>query len=105
MRLYDRIVTPDLLVRRFYVVANHVIPETEIPQKETYEQLDLFTDYAKRDREQKEREERLARERKMQEAVLSIQKKFGKNAVLKGMNLEKEATGRERNEQVGGHKA
>ena len=81
-----------------------MIPETEIPQEETYEQLDMFTDYEKREREQKEREERLARERKMQEAVLAIQKKFGKNAVLKGMNLEKEATGRERNEQVGGHK-
>lgn len=104
MTLYDRIVDPALLVRRMTVVANHVVPEETI-EAEAYEQLELFTDYEARD-EKKEKEEReLARERRMQEAVLSIKKKYGKNALLKGMNLEEGAMTRERNAQVGGHKA
>ena len=104
-RLYERIVDPTLLVRRMYVVANHVQIETRIRKEPVYEQLDLFTDYAVREQEEKATEEALAKERRMQEAVLSIKKKFGKNAVLKGMNLEEGATTRERNRQVGGHKA
>ena len=68
------------------------------------EQLDLFTDYARAEREQAEEKEALAKERKIQEAVLGIKKKYGKNAVLKGMNLEEGATAAERNKQIGGHR-
>lgn len=70
-----------------------------------FEQLSLFTDYEQRDRQQQEEKERLLRERKVQEAMLSIKKKFGKNAVIKGMSLLEGATARERNEQIGGHRA
>jgi len=103
--LFDRIINWDLLVRRINIVAARVIPECEVTDKISFEQLDLFTDYAalelEREYEQKERE----RERRLQHAVLDIQKKFGKNAVLKGMNLEEGAMTRERNGQIGGHKA
>lgn len=104
--LYDRIVDSNLLVRRLNITAARVIDEASAPKKnEEYEQLDLFTDYAamqaKREKEQAEAE----RERKMQEAMLTIKKKFGKNAILKGMNLEEGATAKDRNEQIGGHKA
>ena len=79
--------------------------EEDQAREETYEQLDLFTDYEALEKERKAREERLARERRLQEAVLSVKKKYGKNAILKGMNLQEGATAVERNRQIGGHKA
>lgn len=105
MELYDRIVDPGLLIRRVTIAANHLVDENQAAAKEQFEQLDLFTDYAALERERKEEEERLSRERKLQEAMLSIKKKFGKNAILKGMNLQEGATAMERNHQIGGHKA
>jgi len=104
--LYDRIVDGDLLVRRLNITAAHVIDAATAPKKnDGYEQLDLFTDYAAvqadRERERAEQE----REKKMQQAMLTIKRKFGKNAILKGMNLEEGATARDRNAQIGGHKA
>ena len=105
VELYQRIVDPKLLVRRISLVANHVIQECEIAETDSYEQMDLFTDYqAKEEQKQREKEER-ERERSMQQAVLELKKKFGKNAVLKGMNLQEGATTIERNGQIGGHKA
>ena len=105
VELYQRIVDPKLLVRRISLVANHVIQECEIAEMDSYEQMDLFTDYqAKEEQKQREKEER-ERERSMQQAVLELKKKFGKNAVLKGMNLQEGATTIERNRQIGGHKA
>ena len=105
VELYQRIVDPKLLVRRISLVANHVIQECEIAETDSYEQMDLFTDYqAKEEQKQREKEER-ERERSMQQAVLELKKKFGKNAVLKGMNLQEGATTIERNRQIGGHKA
>lgn len=103
--LYDRIVDPDLLIRRLNIVANHVIDEAAVPSEPVTEQLDLFTDYEARDRQQAEDAAALKRERSQQEAILSIKKKYGKNAILKGMNLEEGATARDRNAQIGGHKA
>lgn len=103
--LYDRIVDPDLLVRRLNIVANHVIDEASVPAQPEVEQLDLFTDYEARDRQQAENAAALKRERSQQEAILSIKKKFGKNAILKGTNLEEGATAKDRNAQIGGHKA
>lgn len=106
MALYDRIVDSDLLVRRVYVVANHVMDESRVPKQESnFEQLDLFTDYAERQEKREQEEKRLQRERKLQEAVLQMKRKYGKNAVLKGMNLEEGAMTVERNRQIGGHRA
>ena len=103
--LYDRIINPNLLLRRITVTANHLLDETQVVKEETYEQLDLFTDYAALEKEQEEKERQLSKERKLQEAMLSIKKKYGKNAILKGTNLQEGATAIERNRQIGGHKA
>ena len=105
MALYDRIINPKLLIRRITVVANHLMDETQMKKEEHFEQLNLFTDYTALEKERKEEEERLSRERKLQEAMLSVKKKFGKNAILRGMNLQEGATTLERNRQIGGHKA
>lgn len=104
--LYDRIVDKSLLVRRMYVVANHVLPEADSPKKnDGAVQLDLFTDYAAEAEKQKAENAALERERKIQAATLAIKKKYGKNAILKGMNFEEGATAKDRNAQIGGHKA
>lgn len=105
IQLYERIVNKNLLIRRIHISANHVKEESQIIRKDQYVQLDLFIDYEKFWRQQREKEKDLKRERKLQEAVLEIKKKYGKNAVLKGMNLEKGATAMDRNRQIGGHKA
>lgn len=103
--LYDRIINPKLLIRRVTVAANHLVDEAQARETEQFEQLDLFTDYAALERERKDEEEKLSKERKLQEAMLSVKKKYGKNAILKGMNLQEGATARDRNRQIGGHKA
>lgn len=104
--LFDRIVDKNLLVRRLNIVANHVLPEADAPKKnDGFVQLDLFTDYAALELKQERERTELEREKKMQQAMLSIKKKFGKNAILKGMNLEEGATAKDRNAQIGGHKA
>ncbi len=104
--LYDRIADPALLIRRLNITANHVLPESSAPQMESIpEQIDLFTDYTALEAEREQERQVLARERKMQEAMLTIKRKFGKNAILKGMNLEEGATAKDRNAQIGGHKA
>ncbi len=103
MALYDRIVDRDLTVRRLCLAANHILPEREI--REEGMQLELFADYDALVREQEAEAARLEREKKMQQAMLAIRKKYGKNAILKGMNLEEGATTIERNGQVGGHRA
>lgn len=101
MALYDRIVDPSLLIRRMYVVANHIRPGSELSEKPTYEQMDLFYDS---EQEEKQKAEE-AREQKKQQALLEIKKKYGKNAILHGTSYREGATGRERNKQIGGHKA
>ena len=105
--LYDRIINPALTVRRVTVSANRLIPEEQAQKAkaETFEQLDLFTDYEALERERQAQEAQLAKERKLQEALLSVKKKYGKNAILKGMNLLDGATAKDRNRQIGGHKA
>ncbi len=105
MDLYDRIINPGLFIRRVTVTANHLVNEAEAKDTNQYEQLDLFTDYAALDKKRKAEEDRLSKERKLQEAMLSVKKKFGKNAILKGMNLQEGATTIERNRQIGGHKS
>lgn len=105
MELYDRITDRNLLIRRITVTANKLVDENSVQQEEEYEQLDLFTDYEAQQKKKEKEDADLEKERRMQQAMLSIKKKFGKNAVLKGMNLQEGATARERNEQIGGHKA
>lgn len=100
MALYDRIIDPSLLIRRMYICAAHVLPETEVIKDTPMEQLNLFQDSTSLEAQ----ETALERERRMQEALLSIKRKYGKNAILKGMNLEEGATARERNGMTGGHK-
>ena len=101
--LFDRIVDKNLLIRRLSVSANKLHPEADAPKEA--EQLDLFTDYAAREQQEQADEAAHLRERKLQEAMLEIKKKYGKNAILKGMNLEEGATAKERNETIGGHHA
>ncbi len=102
--LYNRIVDSRLYVRRMYIVANHVVSESSVAE-ENSEQLSLFA-YSEEEMQKKEQENRsLEREKSMQKALVSIKRKYGKNAILKGMNLEDGATSVERNNQVGGHKA
>ncbi len=105
LKLYNRIVDPGLLVRRITVTAAHVREEKGIGEAAQPEQLDLFTDYEALEKKRREEERALEREKKMQQAVLEIKKKYGKNAILKGMNLEEGATATKRNRQIGGHKA
>ena len=100
MELFDRIVDKSLLVRRINIAVCKLQKEKDVNENQV-EQLDLFTDYEKKNAQ----EESLKKEKRMQEAVLSIKKKYGKNAILKGMNLEEGATAKERNSQIGGHKA
>ena len=87
------------------MAAGHVAGQHEARQETKYEQMDLFTDYAALDREREKQDAETKREQKMQRAVLEIKKKFGKNAILRGMNLEEGATARDRNSQIGGHRA
>ena len=103
--LYDRLVDPNLLVRRLSISANKLLDEASVPRGEETEQMDLFTDYAAKEQQARADEAAHAKERKIQEAMLGIKKKYGKNAILKGMNLEEGATARERNETIGGHQA
>ncbi len=105
MELYDRIVNPNLLVRRLNLTANKVVVENSVMEERQYEQLNLFTDYAAEEKRREEEKMALEREKRVQQAVLSIKKKYGKNAILKGMNLQEGATTMERNNQIGGHKA
>ena len=105
MELYDKIVNKKLLIRRINIVANKLVDEHSVKNADKYEQLDLFTDYEilKKQREKENAESE--REKRMQNTILDIKKKFGKNAILKGMNLQEGATAKDRNNQIGGHKA
>ena len=105
MDLYTRIVDENLLVRRINITANHVVGENTVEKVKSYEQLDLFTDYEAKQKETEEETAALLREKRIQLAMLDIKKKYGKNAILKGTNLEEGAMTKERNKQIGGHKA
>ena len=104
MRLYDQIMDPDLLVRRIYIVAAGLIRESEIPAQ-VPQQMDMFTDYDALEQEQQAHREAENRERRIQKTTLMLQAKYGKNAVLKGMNLEEGGTAILRNSQIGGHRS
>ncbi len=103
--LFDRIVNPGLLIRRLNLTCNHVLPEAKAPAEPAPLQLDLFSDYETDTRRLEEEETSLQRERRMQEALLDIKKKYGKNAIVRGLDFEDGATTMQRNDQIGGHKA
>jgi DNA polymerase V len=104
--LFDRCVNPDLLIRRLNLTTNHVVSEESVSAQENApQQLDLFTDYEALEKQRQEEQAKLDKERRMQEAQLKIKKRFGKNAILRGLNFEEGATAKERNKQIGGHKA
>lgn len=106
MELYERIVDPGLLIRRVNIAANRLSDESKVQrEEESFEQMDLFTDYAALEEQKKKEAERKKKERALQEAMLSVKNRYGKNAMLKGMNLEKDSTARQRNSQIGGHRA
>ena len=105
MELFQRIVDPDLLARRVYLVAARVVPESSLAHDEVVEQLDLFTDQDAEDKRREKEAAELEREQRKQKAVLSIKKRYGKNAILKGANLMDGATTKDRNGQIGGHRA
>lgn len=104
--LFDKIVNPNLLIRRLTLVANRVIDEQKAKKNSSEPvQLDMFTDYEALHQEEQERQEALDKEHRMQQTLLRIKRKFGKNAILKGIDFEEGATTRSRNSQIGGHKA
>lgn len=104
-KLFDQIVDRHLSIRRLTLTMCNTTSEDEFCNKKTYEQLELFVDYEKREQQEAQIKKELDKERRMQEARLAIRNKFGKNAILKGTNLLDGATAKERNEQIGGHKA
>jgi DNA polymerase V len=104
--LFDRCVNPDLLIRRLNLTTNHVVSEASVSAQDCVpQQLDLFTDYEALEKQRQAEQAKLDKERRMQEAQLKIKKRFGKNAILRGLNFEEGATAKERNKQIGGHKA
>jgi len=104
VELYDRIINPDLLVRKINIVACNVVDESSVKEEKHIKQIDLFTDFTDFKESQEKEHKSEVEERKLASALLNIKKKYGKNAILKGMNFEEGATMRERNGQVGGHK-
>lgn len=102
---YDKIVDRNLLVRRMYITANHVVPEECVEESSVPEQLSLFEDYEEKERRKAEQDAALEKERRVQDAIVNIKHKYGKNAILKGMNYKEGATAKDRNRQIGGHKA
>lgn len=104
LELFDQITDEKLMVRRMYVVANHVIPAVEVPEERPV-QLNLFEDATAIQQAQEHQKMALEREHRLQKTLLAIKGRYGKNAILKGMNFQEGATARERNGQVGGHRA
>jgi DNA polymerase V len=105
MELFERIMDKKLTSRRINVVACRVIPETEVVAESEAEQLDFFTDFEEKQIQRVKEEQSLQREKNMQKAIIGLKNKYGKNAVLRGMNLEDDATTISRNKQIGGHRA
>ena len=105
MELYSRIINSNLLIRRINISVNNLLPEDTAKKSIQGEQLDIFTNYLELERKQKEHEINYQKEKKRQNAVIAIRKKYGGNAVIRGMSLEDGATAIDRNKQIGGHKA
>ena len=105
LKLYDRIINKDLLVKRINLVASNVVDKNKVKDMITYEQYDIFTDYNKLQKQRKEELKKEKEEDKLQHTLLDIKNKYGKNSILKGMNIEEGGTTIDRNNQIGGHRA
>lgn len=105
LKLYDEIVGREMLVRRITISANRLIPESGAKERKVYEQMNFFTDYDILDAKRKTEEKDLKKERKIQETIIGIKQRYGKNSIIKGANLQEGATTIERNKSIGGHKA
>ena len=105
MNLFDRIINKDLLVRRITVATCKLVRESDVKNETVAEQISLFDDPVEKEKKEQAERQALEQEKQMQKTIIVIKKRFGKNAILKGMNFQEGATARERNEQVGGHKA
>ena len=105
LKLYDKIINKNLLIRQIYLTVGNLLKEDEIKkQEDKFEQIDLFTNYKELEKKQKEEKIQLEKEKNIQNAIINIKNKYGKNAIIKAMDLEKDATTIERNGQIGGHK-
>ena len=104
IKLYDRITNPILLIRRINLTACNLVDEDYKENKVVVEQLDIFTNYETFNKQKEKNIKEEQEEKKIQKTLLDIKRKYGKNAILKGMNLEEGATAKDRNEEVGGHK-
>ena len=105
VKVFEEIVDKDLLIRRINISLNRIRGEEEVEEDSSCQQLDLFTNYKALEVEEEKREEELSKERRVQETLVELKKQFGKNTVLKAVNLEEDATTVKRNKQIGGHKA
>lgn len=103
--IYDKITSPTLLIRRLNLTVNHVMTEAFMKSKQSIKEQDLFTDHEEEKKKEEKEKKRLEKERRLQEARLSIRRRYGKNAILKGLNFDEGATAISRNAQIGGHKA
>jgi len=103
--IYQRTTNPNFTIRKLSITANNVIYEKDVPNKEIVEQMDMFTDYQQKDKQKEQFKQELEKEKKVQQAILQIKNTYGKNAVIKAVDLDESATAKERNEQIGGHKA
>ena len=104
IELFERIINKNLLTRRINIVANNVVNEQEASKENLFEQINLFTNFGSLNEQNEKRKKKELAEKEMQKAIINIKKKYGKNAILKGMNFEEGATMRDRNGQIGGHK-
>ena len=104
MKLFERIINPKLLTRRITISVNDVVNENILKQEKKFEQIDLFTNYEQKEKEEQEAKRRENREKNLQKAMINIKHRYGKNAIIKGMNLQEGGTTIERNGQIGGHK-
>lgn len=100
MKLYDKIINKNLLVRRINITANHIMDENKAKDNKDFEQLNIFTDYETLEKEKIKEQ----KEKNLQHVLIDIKRKYGKNTILKGMNFEEGGTTIERNSQIGGHK-
>lgn len=103
LSLYDEIVDPALSIRKLYITANHILSDTAAKEKKQYHQMSMFELLDTRNQQKEEKQD--IREKNLQKAELEIKKRFGKNAIMRGISLEEGATAKERNDQIGGHKA
>ncbi|EKC48697.1 Nucleotidyltransferase/DNA polymerase involved in DNA repair [human gut metagenome] len=101
--MYDEIINRNLLIRKIYLTVGNLTDEKELKQENQYEQVNLFTNYGKLAEKEKEEKVKLEKEKKIQNTIIDLKNRFGKNAIIKGMDLEEDATTIQRNGQIGGH--